>query len=177
MRKSENAVEKGSPEYHERQVAMGRSALLVVLCLTVLNLVLLIAGSNTYLLFSASVPYYLTVMARGYDLAAYGGVNQGYTWAALAISAVVLGLFLLCWFLSRKTPSWLTAGLVLFVLDTICLALLCRFVFGGFMDSILDFFMHAWVLWELAVGACKAECKNACRPFCIRQTTICRFAA
>lgn len=152
MRKSENTVEKGSPEYYERRVAMGRSALLVVLCLTVLNLVLLMAGSNTYLLFSASVPYYLTVMARGYDLAVYGGVNQGYTWAALAVSAVLLGLYLLCWFLSRKTPAWLTVGLVLFALDTVCLALLCRFVFGGFVGSIPDFCIHGWVICELASG-------------------------
>lgn len=152
MRKSENTVEKGSQEYYERQVSMGRSALLVVLCLTALNLVLLIAGSSTYLLFSASVPYYLTVMARGYDLAVYGGVNHGYTWAALAISAVVLGLYLLCWFLSRKTHGWLTVGTVLFVVDTVCLALLCRFVFGGFTDSIMDFLMHGWVIYELFVG-------------------------
>ena len=35
---------------------------------------------------------------------------------------------------------------------TICLSLLCRFVFGGFTDSIMDFFMHAWVIYELYVG-------------------------
>lgn len=105
MRRNKDTVEKGSQAYYERQVAMGRSALLVVLCLTALNLVLLLAGSNTYLLFSASVPYYLTALARGFDLAAYGSVNQGYTWAALAVSLVVLGLFLLCWFLSRNAPQ------------------------------------------------------------------------
>ena len=152
MRRNKDTVEKGSQAYYERQVAMGRSALLVVLCLTAINLVLLLAGSNTYLLFSASVPYYLTALARGFDLAAYGSVNQGYTWAALAVSLVVLGLFLLCWFLSRNAPNWLTVGGVLFVMDTICLALLCRFIFGGFAGSIMDFAMHAWVLYELFVG-------------------------
>ena len=43
-------------------------------------------------------------------------------------------------------------SLTLFAVDTICLALLCRFVFGGFTDSIMDFFMHAWVIYELYVG-------------------------
>ena len=160
MRKSENAVEKGSQEYYERQLSMGRSALLIVLCLTVLNLALLVAGSNTYLLFSASVPYYLTALARAYDLTIHGSVNHGYTWGALAISAVVLGAYLLCWFLSRNTSGWLTVGAVLFVVDTICLAILCRFVFGGFAGSIMDFFMHAWVIYELLVGVRAAHRLN-----------------
>ena len=77
MRKRENMVEKGSQEYDERQVSMSRGAILLVLCLTVVNLGLLIAGSNTYLLFAASAPYYLTIMARGFDLAASGAVNGG----------------------------------------------------------------------------------------------------
>ena len=152
MRKRENMVEKGSQEYYERQVAMSRGTILLVLCLTALNLALLLVGSNTYLLFSASVPYYLTIMARGFDLAASGAVNGGYTWTALAFSALVLGLYLLCWLLSKKNTKWLTVSLTLFAVDTICLALLCRFVFGGFTDSIMDFFMHAWVIYELYVG-------------------------
>ena len=145
-------VEKGSQEYDERQVSMSRGAILLVLCLTVVNLGLLIAGSNTYLLFAAFAPYYLTIMARGFDLAASGAVNGGYTWTALVFSALVLGLYLLCWLLSKKNPKWLTVSLTLFTMDTICLALLCRFVFGGFTDSIMDFFMHAWVIYELYVG-------------------------
>ena len=150
--KKEQMVEKGSQEYYERQVAMGRSTLLVVLCLTVANLLLLISNTNFYLLFSASVPYYLTSLARGFDLAEFGGVNHAYTWMALGVSALILGLFLACWLLSRKTPQWLTVGLVLFVVDTVCLALLCRFIFGGFTDSILDLVMHGWVIDELLVG-------------------------
>ena len=145
-------VEKGSQEYDERQVSMSRGAILLVLYLTVVNLGLLIAGSNTYLLFAAFAPYYLTIMARGFDLAASGAVNGGYTWTALVFSALVLGLYLLCWLLSKKNPKWLTVSLTLFAVDTICLALLCRFVFGGFTDSVMDFFMHAWVIYELYVG-------------------------
>ena len=41
-----NMVQKGSQAYYERQTAMGRSTLLVVLCLTAANLLLLL--SNTY---------------------------------------------------------------------------------------------------------------------------------
>ena len=150
--KKEQMVEKGSQAYCERQVAMGRSTLLVVLCLTAANLLLLISNVNFYLLFSASVPYYLTSMARGFDLAEFGTVNNTYTWMALGVSTLILGLFLACWLLSRKAPQWLTVGLVLFAVDTICLALLCRFIFGGFTDSLLDLVMHGWVIYELSVA-------------------------
>ena len=108
--KKEQMVEKGSQEYYERQVAMGRSTLLVVLCLTAANLLLLISNTNFYLLFSASVPYYLTSLARGFDLAEFGGVNHVYTWMALGVSTLILGLFLVCWLLSRKTPPMAYCG-------------------------------------------------------------------
>ena len=150
--KKAQMVEKGSREYYERQVAMGRSTLLVVLCLTAANLLLLISNTNCHLAFSASGPYYRTGLARGFDLAEVGGVDHAYSWMALGVSALILGLYLVCWLLSRKTPQWLTVGLVLFVVDTVCLALLCRFIFGGFTDSILDLLMHGWVIYELAVG-------------------------
>lgn len=152
MKKSNQMVEKGTQEYYERQVAMGRSALLVVLCLTVANLLLLLSNTNFYLLFSASVPYYLTIMARGYDLAAFGAVNQTYTWAAVGVSILILGLFFVCWLLSRSTPQWLTVGLVLFVVDSIGLVLMCRFIFGGFTDSLLDLLMHGWVMYEIIIA-------------------------
>ena len=152
MERKENRVEKGSEAYYQRQAAMGRSTLLLVVTLTVLNLGLVFAGTNAYLLFSASGPYYLTIMARGFDLAAYGSVNHGYTWAALAAAGVILALYLACWYLSKKQNNWLMVGMVLFVLDTIFLVVLCRFVFGSFTDSIMDFLMHGWVLYELAVA-------------------------
>lgn len=152
MKKSNQMVEKGSQAYYERQVSMGRSTLLVVLCLTAANLLLLLSNTNFYLLFSASVPYYLTILARGYDLAAFGAVNQTYTWAAVAVSAVVLGLFLLFWLMSKKNSNWLVPGLVLFGFDSLCLLLMCRFIFGGFADSLLDLCMHGWVIYELAVS-------------------------
>lgn len=158
MNKRENMVEKDSQAYYERQLSVGRSAILLVLMLTVINLAMVLLGADFYLLFSASVPYYLTVIARGFDLAASGGANQAYTWAALGVSAVVLGLYLLCWILSRKQPNWLVVSLVLFILDTVCLALFCLFVFGGFMESIVDFLMHGWVIYEVVIGIRAAHC-------------------
>ena len=49
---------KNSREYLLRQVANGRYSLLLIVILTVVNLIMTILDTNTYFLFSASVPYY-----------------------------------------------------------------------------------------------------------------------
>lgn len=157
MNNRENMAEKGSQVYYERQVAAGRSAVLLVLGLTVINLVMVLLGLDFYLLFSISLPYYLTVIARSLDIAA-GAALGPYTWAALAVSGAVLGGYLLCWFRSGKQQKWLKVALVLCILDTICLVLFCLFVFGDFLGSIVDILMHGWVIYEIAVSLRAARC-------------------
>ena len=49
-------VDRNSPEYQENLIRTGRTALIGVVILTVLNLVLLLTDSDRYLLFSISVP-------------------------------------------------------------------------------------------------------------------------
>ena len=62
-----SAVDKNSREYLENKMKSARHSLLLVLIFTVVNLVLLLADGNTYFLFSASVPYYLTAFGMGMD--------------------------------------------------------------------------------------------------------------
>ena len=62
------AVDRNSPEYQENLIRTGRTALIGVVILTVLNLVLLLTDSDRYLLFSISVPYFLTVLGQIMDL-------------------------------------------------------------------------------------------------------------
>ena len=60
-------VDRNSPEYQENLIRTGRTALIGVVILTVLNLVLLLTDSDRYLLFSISVPYFLTVLGQIMD--------------------------------------------------------------------------------------------------------------
>lgn len=145
-------VDKNSPEYLQRQIANGRHSLLLILVFTLVNLVMVVLDSGTYFLFSASVPYYLTLFSKGIDNNFVNGpwdANGPYTIVALVISAVILLLFLLCWFLSKKRSGWLVAALVLFVLDTAALALLTFTILADPASNIVDFVIHAWAIWEL----------------------------
>lgn len=140
----------------ENHLRMGRSALASVMVLTLLNLVLYLSDSGYYMLFSASVPYYLTVLGTEMGYAVYYSLWNPYTYLALGISAVILLIFLLCWLQSKKNPRWLTAALVLFILDTLCLVGFTVFLFGNIAESIMDYIIHALVLYELSMGAAAA---------------------
>lgn len=152
MRKTNNKPDRNSREYLFAQLAGGRYALLLILIFTLVNLLMVMLDADRYFLFSASVPYYLTLFGKAMDNGFSDGaweVTGAYTNTALIISAVILLVYFLCWFMSRKKPGWLTAALVLFVLDSSALVLFTYVLYGSPMYNIMDIFLHGWGLWQL----------------------------
>lgn len=117
-----------------------RSNLLLVIVLTLVNIVLFFAESNTMLLFSASIPYYAVIFGVVLEVAPLG----------IGFAAVILILYFLCWLLSKKKSGWMSVALVLFILDTLGMAgmYLLAEDFSGIMDALI----HVWVLYYLIVG-------------------------
>lgn len=148
-----NFTDKNSPEYLNRQLAGGRYALVLILCFTAVNLFFLLTDSHRFFLFSASVPYYLTLIGKGMDNGfspAAWTVNSSYTYTALSISLAILAVFLLLWFLSRKhSYSFLLAEL-LFLLDTFALITVSVVLMEGPLSVIMDLFIHGWVIFQLS---------------------------
>lgn len=138
-------IDKNSREYLERQRASGRNNLLLVVIFTVINLVMLLTESNTYFLFSASVPYYFTAFGMGMDMGMGGSV---FTVTALVISALILAAYLLCWIFGKKRKGWLIAALVLFIVDSVLLVLM-TLAMEMLTESIIDLVFHAWVVVSL----------------------------
>lgn len=143
----------------ENRYASARANLLLVVVFTAINLVLLISQSDTYFLFSAFIPYILTsfgvILCGMYPAEFYleelmdvEFLDKSFFVVMLVISLIILGLYLLSWFLSKKRGGWLIFALVFFSLDT-----LGMFLLGGFsMDSIVDVLFHAWVIFSLCSG-------------------------
>lgn len=146
------AVDKNSRAYKEQQINGARSSLLLVLALTLVNVGLLMANSNTFFLFSVFVPYELVYFGRTMD----AGLIGSNTVVSLVVAAVILVVFLLCWLFAKKKPGWLTVAAVLFALDT---AALLYFTFTLAADpagQILDIVLHAYVLFQLIQGCVNA---------------------
>ena len=138
-----NQKPRNKKEFALQQVKIARSNLLLMIILTVVNIVLLTVGADTMLLFSATVPYYV---------AAFGIFSEisRLIVAGLAIAAVILVLYLICWIFSKKHYGWMIAALVLFILDSI--TMIGLYIWAEDFSGILDLVIHIWVLYYLIIG-------------------------
>ncbi|MBQ9131721.1 MAG: hypothetical protein IJX62_04550 [Clostridia bacterium] len=136
-----------------------RLNLLLVVLFSAINLLLLVTKSNTYFLFSASVPYLLTDLgmflcgmypADYYtgDLAGFQTLPSVVFYVMLAIAVIILLLYLVSYLLSKKSVGWLSFSLVFFCLDTVGMFL----YFGIALDMIIDIVFHVWVIVILVQG-------------------------
>ncbi len=141
-----------------------RYNLLLVVAFSALNLILLALGADVYLLFSASVPYFLSLYALllcgKLPLEYYGGEEyylemeaEGFlpgsvATVALVISALMILGYLAFFFLSKNLRvGWMVAAFVFFILDTVGLLLM-----ADLANSIPDLIFHTWVLAILLIG-------------------------
>lgn len=135
-----------------------RINLLVVVLFTLFNILMLVSNSGSYFLFSASIPYILTDLGMffcgRYPDEFYTGefegmlfADQSLFWGMLIISILILGVYTLCWFLSRNhNVKPLKAALVLFCIDTGVMLLNYGFT------AIIDLAFHVWVIYILVMG-------------------------
>lgn len=127
----------------QQKYTKARNNLLLMLILTVINIILYFVGSDTMMLFSATVPYF------GIIIGSVAG-SQAFFMFCACIAAAILILYLLCWILSKDHYGWMIVALVLFILDT--LAMIGMYLGIGEFSGILDVVIHAWVLYYLIVG-------------------------
>ena len=137
-----------------------RANLLLLVAFTAINLVLLVTGSNSYFLFSASVPYTLTDLAMFlcgmYPRETYTGIYANMDFAdsslyyiVLGISIVIIALYLLAYIFSKNQKvGWLIFALAFFALDT---AWLLIYV-GISAEIMMDILFHIWVIVSLTMG-------------------------
>lgn len=145
---------------YERKYKASRANLLLVVIATAINMLLIATGSDTYFLFSAFIPYFLTTIGMvqcgllppeyyEYPMEDYIFYDKSLFVALLIISIILTSLYLLAWFMSRKNRvGWLIFALVFFGLDT-----LGMLIFNGIAaEGIIDIVFHAWIIYYLVVG-------------------------
>lgn len=144
---------------YETKYANARVNLLLVVAFTAINIIILATGSYTYFLFSASIPYFIADMGMllcgKYPPEAYvDGFEEMIVFEPsvfpvfLVIALLIVSVYLVFWFFSKKKPGFLMAALVLFVIDTVGMFIL----YGVSFDSIVDIIFHAYVIWSLVSG-------------------------
>lgn len=125
----------------ETTYAAARSNLLLVVAFTAVNLVLTLINADLYFLFSATVPQFILGIGYAFE-----------TTTAIAVAAVIAflgaGVYLLCWWLSKKHRGWMVVALILFALDTLAALAMVAMDTG----MLLDLVFHVWVLFYLISG-------------------------
>ncbi len=154
-----NNASMSQREILEAKYKSSVSNLLLVIIMSAVNMVLLLANSNTYFLFSAFIPYvmvdygmYICGMYPAeyyYDVQDMVFADKSVFALVVIIAVVIVLLYLLCWFFAKKKKvGWLVFALVLFAIDT-----LSMFALTGFStDSIIDIVFHFWVVFYLING-------------------------
>lgn len=143
-----------------------RTNLLITIAFTLVNIILLIVDGSVYFLFSAYIPYSLVSSSKflcglypaefyeelGYDVNSIEFLPEAAFYISLAIAAVILVVYLLCFIFSKKNRyGWLIAALVFFAVDTVLMVL--GFDFSSFdIYTILDVVFHAWIIFILVKG-------------------------
>lgn len=144
----------------ESNFKSARFDILAVALLTIINMVILLTGSDSYFLFSACVPFYLTMYAMLFtgrfppefytgEFAGMEFAGDGYFYVTLGFAIVFVALYVVCFAMLRKPNKvWFIIALVAFVIDTLAI-----FFFVGFEVSILlDLAIHALVIFYLIKG-------------------------
>lgn len=148
-----------------------RNNLIFVVAFTLVNMVMLIAGSSSYFLFSSSIPYYLTFFGMYhtgklsadyyYGETEFEPLATSFLVITVVISLVIVAIYGVCWLMSKKHGfGWLIFALISFGIDTIFM-----FSFEGFSaDMILDIIFHVWVIFSLCSGISAAVKLNKLPP-------------
>ena len=142
----------------EAKYTNARHDILFLIIFTVINCALLLLNANTYFLFSAFIPYSLVddgmFWTGKYPAEYYEGLdglefeNDSYLIVMCVLAVICIGLYLLCWFMSKKKAGWMVASLVFIVIDTLALIL---FV-GVAVDWLLDYLFHAFIIYCIVRG-------------------------
>jgi hypothetical protein len=136
-----------------------RMNLLLAAIFTLINVVMILMGQDSYFLFSMSIPYVIafcgalfcgTLPQEYYEqLFGYQRIFKPYMiYVFAAIAVAIILLYVICFIFSKKRVGFLVTALVLFSLDTAFMFLW----YGLNLSILLDILFHGWLIGSLIVG-------------------------
>lgn len=140
-------------EFWNRQIKLARYMLLATVIVTVLNIVFLLGNWDLYISYSAALPYYLVFLGKLFDNGLLlGALNGEFTATGLLMAGVLLGAWLVVWWLSLGRRVWLKVGLILVAVDLGVTLGAAYLLFDSFMSCLWEIIIHIAVIYEMAQG-------------------------
>lgn len=122
-----------------QRVGLGRTAILLILAVSLLNQLLLVLKVNYHFLFSAAVPYYFNWLAG--KLGGAAGVTTLKVFAVI-VSLLVYVAYVGCWILSAGRRDYLKIALWLYVADTVLLVGFAFAMLKNPFSCLLELLVH-----------------------------------
>lgn len=140
-------------DFWNRQIKLARYMLLATVIVTVLNIVFLLGNWDFYISYSAALPYYLVFLGKLFDNGLLlGALNGEFTATGLLMAGVLLGVWLVVWWLSLGRRAWLKVGLILVAVDLGITLGAAYVLFDSFMSCLWEIIIHIAVIYEMAQG-------------------------
>ncbi len=145
--------------FDKRSFSSAVYALFAVIVLTLLNMVMIMSGNESYMIFSAYMPYQFVVTGlflsgrlqiEGVD-APVSVSGDAALYIAIAIAVAILAAYLILTILAKKFYGCLIAGTALFGIDTLFL------LFSLGTSAMIDLVFHALILVTLIRGCASAK--------------------
>ena len=125
-----------------------RGNLLLVVALSTLNIILYLAGTDFFFLFSATFPM-LTVVWGEIFAASFD--SNVFLFIGIALAFLSVSFYVVCYLLTNKYRGWIVAALIALSLDSMLLLwLLTSFEFD--ISTIIEIAIRVWVMYYLVSG-------------------------
>jgi hypothetical protein len=147
-------------KYLQQQFQIGRQTLLGVIVMTLINLGLLLGNGDSYMIFSVSVPYYLTWLGKTLD----NLQNGKYTLTGLVIAVVILLVYFLLWVLSKKRGGILWVAVGCLCIDLMVLVWISILLTGSILGNVVDMLFHLVAIYQIGKGAANWKKLKALPP-------------
>lgn len=122
-----------------QRVGLGRTAILLILAVSLLNQLLLVLDINYHFLFSAAVPYYFNWLAG--KLGGAAGVTPLKVFAVIA-SLLIYVAYVGCWFISAGRKEVIKIALGLYIADTVILVGFAVAMLRNPFSCLLELLVH-----------------------------------
>lgn len=122
-----------------QRIGLGRTAILLILAVSLLNQLLLVLKVNYHFLFSAAVPYYFSWLAG--KLGGAAGVTTLKVFAVI-VSLLIYVAYVGCWILSATRRDFLKTALWLYIADTVLLVGFAFAMLKNPFSCLLELLVH-----------------------------------
>ncbi len=140
-------------EFWNRQIRLAQYMLLGTVIVTVLNVAFLLGNMDLYISYSAALPYYLVWLGKMFDNGLYlGAANGEFTATGLLMAGVLLGAWLVLWWLARGSRKWLKVGMIVVAADLVILLVVSIVLFHDPLSCLWEAVIHIAVIWEIYQG-------------------------